>query len=1083
MNRFVLALTRTIIASQLCLGAFAALAEEPKEDGLHIAPQPLATALREFSEQTGLQVGYPSEIAEGKSTDGVEGIDDPALALETLLASSGLQHTFVNDQTVVIQAAAADPVHEGGDSDSGNAPTPPTPTMMAQASVEKNRNDEVALGSSDTDTPAAVTGKVTDRRTGSGLPGALVRIPEIGREARTDDSGAFRFPSVAPGEYSVTVSYLGYERALMRIRLQSGQGAEANFALGGAHEIDEIMVFGSRSARALALNQERTADNSSTVISSDLLGKFDGTTIAEALRRASGVSFQPDPETGDGANIIVRGLAPDLNTVKLNGLRLAVGNGLDRSPTLNNILADSVAKVTISKSLLPSQDSSGTGGLVEIETKGPLDRPRRYASFGIEDAQTGEGILNEYLLSATVSGTFGSSENFGMSVSAQHRDREVNQYRYGLNNLFFGQYLPLDDNGMPVTSSFFISPQVPFPFEPGTSEVYPNQVSNTYYSVDVKDISLTAAAQWQIENHTDLRLDYVRANQLSDIFSRTQAIRASNSTYELLPVDELGGETRAALVWEQISGPSIGTTLFAQQTYRDTRDIKDSSHTLSLTGISAFGNWEADYRVGYATAKNVEPAFYFFNVNANQSGSILIDSSFLESQALSNTINGRLVSPFGSRSGRGYALPLLNESGFAYLNDPSNYQLTSGDLNVRRGRNDRYTTEFSLRRNFNHPNFKYFEGGVFFESSRSENHQYQVANFSAAPGTSLDTFGLSFNDDNLSRIGIDGGFNLIGEAGILNLADNLGMFTSGASPSLFLTNVDVDDAEFSDYTRENALDAYFQARIELGRFEVIGGARVEKVNIIAASPVLHGILLEDFTLDPVFASMVPDVADLKGKQTDIIPRILANYRWTDKFVTRVGFFTSVARPSISQLNSQQLLVLFLAPVFGPNGNQPQLLVNEGNPNLRPSYTDNYDFSLEYYDENMGAIKISAFYKDTKDIIFSNTTQPVEGIEGIQFPDYPTFQNLPDNLFVSGSRPENSPHKAHLWGVETSFEKQLTFLPGFWDGLGVYANYTYTNSSKTEAVTYFSPSFELLQADIRCAISKPAETFGNGGDYV
>ncbi len=94
-----------------------------------------------------------------------------------------------------------------------------------------------------------------------------------------------------------------------------------------------------------------------------------------------------------------------MNAVKLNGLNLPVGNGVRRSPDLGNLLADSVSKITINKSLLPSQDSAGTGGLIEIETMSPLNRPRRYASAadrGRQGRQTGSA--DDFLASGTLAG-------------------------------------------------------------------------------------------------------------------------------------------------------------------------------------------------------------------------------------------------------------------------------------------------------------------------------------------------------------------------------------------------------------------------------------------------------------------------------------------------------------------------------------------------------------------------------------------------------------------------------------------------------------------------------------------------------
>ncbi len=77
------------------------------EDGITIDAQPLAAALREFSERTGLQIGYAAEITAGKSTSGVSGVADPGEALAVILRNSGLEYRFVNDDTVVVRPASS----------------------------------------------------------------------------------------------------------------------------------------------------------------------------------------------------------------------------------------------------------------------------------------------------------------------------------------------------------------------------------------------------------------------------------------------------------------------------------------------------------------------------------------------------------------------------------------------------------------------------------------------------------------------------------------------------------------------------------------------------------------------------------------------------------------------------------------------------------------------------------------------------------------------------------------------------------------------------------------------------------------
>jgi len=74
---------------------------------IDIEPQSLATALQAFSEQSGLQVGFESKLAQGLHTQGSKGMQTPSQALASLLAGTGLEYRFINDQTVVVREKGA----------------------------------------------------------------------------------------------------------------------------------------------------------------------------------------------------------------------------------------------------------------------------------------------------------------------------------------------------------------------------------------------------------------------------------------------------------------------------------------------------------------------------------------------------------------------------------------------------------------------------------------------------------------------------------------------------------------------------------------------------------------------------------------------------------------------------------------------------------------------------------------------------------------------------------------------------------------------------------------------------------------
>jgi TonB-dependent receptor len=101
-------------------------------------------------------------------------------------------------------------------------------------------------------------------------------------------------------------------------------------------------------------------------------------------------------------------------------------------------------------------------------------------------------------------------------------------------------------------------------------------------------------------------------------------------------------------------------------------------------------------------------------------------------------------------------------------------------------------------------------------------------------------------------------------------------------------------------------------------------------------------------------------------------------------------------------------------------------IERGNPDLDVTTSWNFDLMAEYYFTGVGVLSGGVFYKDLNDIIFIGT-QRVEGGE---------FDGYREETPLNGG-------KASLWGMELNWQQQLTFLPGMWAGLGIYANYTKT----------------------------------------
>ncbi len=1014
---------------------------------LDIDALPLTTAVKTLSDETGIEVLYFSEIAEGVTSSPVQGEYTPTEALETMLTSTDLEVVGLDKEGAVAIASTA--FSQGGDSEQKNLN--PAPVLMAQNVSQTETSTATSRRQSSEGGTSIVTGKVTDARTGANLKGAKVTIEETGQWTSTNDLGEFRLVNVPTGSATLTVSYLGYagQSAVVGIR---GEGTSQNFALRGGSEIEEIVVFGQRSARALALNQERTAANFTTVLSADQLGRFEGTTIAESLRRAPGIAFVQDDRSSDGTNIIVRGLAPDFNMVTLNGLRLPVGDGEGRSPALNNLLTEAVSKVTISKTLLPSQDSSGTGGLVEIETKRPLDRGRRFAAVNVQTGRTSKDFREDAMVSATVAGTFGERSNFGMSLSAQKRQNDITSIRYTsfdrgslLNDNIAFEYLPLSNDGSTIASISQIDPRTPFPFEAQAELIYPNSVESRYTRSDVENSSVTFSAQWRPKPHTDLNFDYTFAKVDKEEFLRAVTF-GSATVYEPLSIDELGGEIRGASVWEDaFAGFGLPGALGGVILRHTLEKNESETSLLSLHGSTTISKWSLHYSVGHTVGElsrpiegrmNVRPTIGFF-------GFVDVLPEWLLPEATSNTVEGRMVSAFPALNGqRGFILPLLNETGFAFFNDGSNYALESLDLTAIQGENKRSTGRMDVRYDVGHSVFNRISVGAFFETSRSSSLLLPGQFVTPIGDPTLAALGLTLSDDNLSSIGLNGGFRGVSETSLTDLVNGAIL-----RPDLSVFEREIDERNRDTYLDEDNAALYVEGQLSVGELEIVGGFRFDSIDIESRNITNPTLIDSNGNPDQAFAEEFRSLVTQSASQDEILPRVLLNYRYTDNLIFRGGFFRSVARPQVRQLSKEQTLSLNLQPVGGPFSDQPTLLIIEGNPGLKPAFTDNYDLSVEYYDADLGQLKFSLFYKEIKNFLEFNSNTGTDLLDGAVLPNDPRFQSLPEDIFVQRVRPFNNDEPARIWGAELALEKQLTMLPGNWGGLGVFANYTYSDSSK------------------------------------
>ena len=271
-----------------------------------------------------------------------------------------------------------------------------------------------------------ISGLVKDENDLS-VPGAAVLIAGTNMGTISDFDGKFTLVEVPEGQITLTISYLGYSEITQVVEVVAGKTISVQLKLQSHNTVlDEVKLKGyAYSSQAKALNTQKNKINIANVISTEQIGKFPDPNVGDALKRVSGITMQVDQ--GEARNIIIRGIAPQLNSVTLNGSRIPSAEGDNRNIQLDLIPSDMVQSMEVNKTVTPDMDADAIGGSVNLITRSSPNEFRLSASLG-----SGINFISDkpiYTGSFMV-GDRSKNEKFGWMVSASY-----NNNSFGSNDI------------------------------------------------------------------------------------------------------------------------------------------------------------------------------------------------------------------------------------------------------------------------------------------------------------------------------------------------------------------------------------------------------------------------------------------------------------------------------------------------------------------------------------------------------------------------------------------------------------------------------------------------------------------------
>jgi len=729
-------------------------------------------------------------------------------------------------------------------------------------------------------------------------------------------------------------------------------------------EVEVIQVSGIRGGLIRSMDLRRAEKGVVDLISSEDMGKFPDTNLAESLQRIPGVTISR--ENGEGSQVTVRGFGPQFNLVTLNGRQMP-GTGNTRSYNLENLSSDNVSTLEIHKSARANNPTGGLGATVNIVTTRPFESPGERISLSakaINDTSNVEGrdITPEY--SALYSNTF-ADETFGVALSYVHHRRDFQKQSSSIQGWLANVNLPtldeenvtdersLDNEGLPTGNYFF-----PRDLNYGIQDFSRERINSsaTFQYAPVETIVITA--------------DYVRSDTTVGVngtsWGMWNEFGGNINAYQL---DENG-----TAVFTDISGndgsftTSRGTTEFEEESigFNVTWEVNDSLQ-LAL-----------DYHDSTSTADDGADG------DLGSQGSLVLGSDQLRTKVYDFRTGEIPQGAIFWNNGTNELAPSEIDSHF------SQFTHSEGESAVKQFQLDgSWESSFDtplVNVNFGIANTEQVIGGSTAWSGLIGGFLFNPSYTALLPDGIFER-----NDTNDFLDGLDGG----GSDLATNYYYTVDFDDVAARSAAFLTNEELGGDDFFATTAEHPLGTVSESSVKetttslylesQWEFDVLdypvtlnAGFRYEETDVV--SKVLQPVPTQVWWKGgsewlTQFLDGENTFLKQEGDYDVFLPMMDLKIDLTDKVDFRFAWGKSIARAPLGNLAGGR--TLSSSPKIGSRNG------SEGNPNLQPFESTNLDLILSYYYAEGSYATIGYFKKDVKEFIGNQiTTTTIDGFHDI-----------------------------------------------------------------------------------------------------
>lgn len=674
-----------------------------------------------------------------------------------------------------------------------------------------------------------------------------------------------------------------------------------------------------------------------------------------------------------GTNI--RGVGAGASNITMDGQRMGSTGG-DRSVDLSTISADMVQELDVIKVITPDMDADALSGVINVSTRRPLGGGRDM------NIRIGGGFQDRYLQHA------GTEQRF----SINYGDSPTDKFSFGVNFSF--QRDPSSREG------FTVNWATPRSFQALNPDHYDEQYRALLpdYLFDPDQVAGNRVSDHisSMQNLLEMDMRERFGTGLQMTFQPTP-----RSTYHVQGMFNVQNRDRQqyGMVYQprldnyqspfHTGNPNWGSGPGApnQGTMRYTPRLDESTtyqYTVQAGARHILDRMTMEYSLGWGHGRFYEDQYRIgFQTNSRH----------------------EFIFNFDDRWN-----PTAQIAPWSMVNNPGRIDFPLSSLDHRIDK--RINNDFKAKMDFEAPHAygKFKFGGsaslAFMEGSgerldREYRSNITVANFELIENADWTVFDRQHSTYNIPWL-ID-----LHKARDFYINQTPNFFTDMQQWAL--------SVETSTYTgAEHTFATYVMSNMRIDWFTVLGGVRAE--HTITEYIGREG----DISDNGVFLG-ARDISSNKG-YTNFFPNLQTVFHLGEMTNIRLAYSRSIGRPNFNQLNPYIMR------------NYANRTIQQGNPDLEPMLSNNFDLLFEHYFMNVGQISFGVFYKAMQDFVYSFTDRIPED-ESNQDAEFAGWQLT---TFLNGQ-------EAAVYGLEVAWQQRFNFLPGRLRNLGIYANYSYAQS--------------------------------------